>query len=161
VKKILIAGILFACIASPAAAQTAASFEGVRVQGLVGADLGNDRSHDVVVGAAIGYDIAAGGAVVGVEVGVLNEFFVAGRVGARLGSNALLFGRAGYTRGDIAIYDQNDVRIDTDHLSGVQAGGGIEVGLGSRLFVTGEYRYSNFEGGFDAQQLVGGVGLRF
>ena len=47
------------------------------------------------------------------------------------------------------------------NLDGIRVGGGIEQRLGSRAYVKGEYRYSNYEAGAWKQEGLVGLGLRF
>ena len=75
-RKTALAALLAATtFATPALAQEAAPFTGLRVEGVAGYDVLNDGSSDddaassegLLYGAQIGYDFQAGGAIVGIE----------------------------------------------------------------------------------------------
>lgn len=179
--------------AAPASAQEASPFSGVRVEGIVGydtTDTDGDNSDGVVYGAGVGYDFQAGGLVLGVEGEVSDstvdecfngvdvagdelcvqagrDLYVGGRVGAAVSRNVLLYGKAGYTNGRVAL-DYEDGTSGTaldfeegENLDGVRLGAGIELALGPNSYVKAEYRYSNYEQGFDRHQAVAGFGFRF
>ena len=182
-------------VATPALAQTTgnAPGTGLRVEGIVGYD--NARvpgvdSSGIVYGARVGYDFDAGGLVVGIDGEITDsnveecengfeatgdeicaefgrDLYVGGRLGARVGSNTLLYGSAGYTNARVNLnYEDgtngslNDFTLAED-LDGVRVGGGAEFGIGSNAFIRAEYRYSNYEQGFEKHQVVAGFGFRF
>jgi len=190
---LLAAPALMIGVASPAFAQeTDATFTGPRVEGIVGWDRSqaeNDHKDGVVYGAAVGYDVQMGGAVVGAEaeatdssadvcahdvdvvgdrlcVGAKRDLYVGARVGTVVGSRALLYAKAGYTNGRYGFdYDDggngaNDFG-DGKNLDGVRVGGGVEYKIGSNTYVKGEYRYSNYEAGVEKHQALAGFGVRF
>jgi len=195
-RKLILAALVAGTAVTPAFAQSATDtgrFTGPRVEAIVGYDTTKDDGEGrdgAVYGIGAGYDVQVGSLVVGVgaeaskstidqcvngavaagdelciEAG--RELTVGGRAGFLLGSNALVYGHAGYT----------NARVDVDYtpvtgganpfagqdstLDGVRVGGGLEVGLGTNAFAKAEYRYSNYEQGFDRHQIVGGIGLRF
>lgn len=191
-RKYVFAALLAASAATPAFAQDA-SFTGPRVEAIVGydtTDIEDEGSNGVVYGVAAGYDFGMGGAVLGIEAeasdstidecvgGVViagdelcgelgRDFYVGGRVGAVLGSRALLYAKAGYTNGRVRL-DYEDGTAGTaldfstgENLDGVRAGAGLEYALGPNAFIKAEYRYSNYEQGFEKHQGVAGVGFRF
>ncbi|HEY0014560.1 MAG TPA: outer membrane beta-barrel protein [Allosphingosinicella sp.] len=143
-----------------------------------------------VYGVGAGYDIQSGNMVFGIGaeaskstidecvqgavvtgdelcVQLGRELTVGGRVGFVAGSNALVYAHAGYTNARVDV-DYDDGTGGTDafdsestNLDGVRVGGGVELGIGRNAFAKAEYRYSNYEQGFDRHQVVGGIGLRF
>ena len=48
-----------------------------------------------------------------------------------------------------------------DNLDGVRVGAGAQFGIGANSYIRTEYRYSNYQDGFDRHQVVGGFGFRF
>jgi outer membrane immunogenic protein len=191
-RKIIVAALLAGGLATPAFAQDAAPFSGLHVEGIVGydtTDVEGEGSNGIVYGVGAGYDIQSGSMVFGVdaegskstvdecvasvtvtgdelcaELG--RELSVGGRIGFVLGSNALLYARAGYTNARVNLaYDHptnNALDLtEGENLDGVRVGGGIELAVGTNAFVRAEYRYSNYEQGFDRHQAVGGFGFRF
>lgn len=152
-----------AFVASPALAQDAAtpSFSGPRVGGTIGfADDDVFGTDTFTYGGNIGFDANMGGAVVGITGEYQNsddagrDLSVVGRVGAPLGSRALVYGLGGYT--NLGVGSGTGI-----HLDGYRVGGGVELGLGRNLFVNVEQRYSNYELGVDGFQTVAGLGFRF
>jgi outer membrane immunogenic protein len=191
-RKILLAALVAGTVATPAFAQDGGNFSGLRVEGIVGydtTDVEDEGANGLLYGVGVGYDVQSGSMVFGVDAeysdskldecvedvdvtgdelcaGIGRDLYVGGRVGAALGSSALLYARAGYTNARVGIdYDHptNNALDETlnDNLDGVRVGGGIEFALGANAFIKAEYRYSNYEQGFDRHQAVGGFGLRF
>ena len=192
-RKLILAALLAGSTAAPALAQQAgAPFTGLRVEGLVGydtTDIEDEGSSGVVYGAGIGYDVQAGGVVIGADAEISKstidecvssvsitgdqlcaeagrELSVGGRIGAVVAPSTLIYARAGYTNARINLeYDNpNGTSLDTvarENLDGVRVGGGVEQAIGTNAFVRGEYRYSNYEQGYDRHQAVVGFGFRF
>jgi outer membrane immunogenic protein len=191
-RKYLLAALVAGAVATPALAQDdRPPFTGVRVEGIVGYDRAdaNPHTNGVLYGVGAGFDFQTGGAVLGVEgefsdstadrcvtgLGVAGDrtcakagrdFYAGGRVGGVVGSNTLLYAKAGYT----------NARINADYtgvaggpasfslhedLDGVRVGGGVEHAVGRNAFVKAEYRYSNYEAGAERHQAVVGFGFRF
>lgn len=170
-------------------------------------DTQEDDFHDgisgVNYGVGVGYDFDMGGVVLGVEgewmeseadtkydldddvgLGIANlstgrDLYVGGRVGARLGTNAMVYAKGGYTNGRYNVL-ASDGTTDTKtnvNLDGWRVGAGVEVAITNNAFVKAEYRYSNYTNGeveapsgatsgnfdvdVDRHQGVVGVGLRF
>ncbi|HZF94012.1 MAG TPA: outer membrane beta-barrel protein [Allosphingosinicella sp.] len=145
----------------------------------------------IVYGVGAGYDIQSGNLVFGVSgeasksnidecttsvlaagdelcVSAGRDLTVGGRVGVVAGSNALLYAHVGYTNARIDVDytpatagGANPFEGQSSNLDGVRVGGGAEIGIGRNAFAKAEYRYSNYEQGFDRHQVVGGFGLRF
>lgn len=154
-----------AIVAAPAAAQEAGTFTGARAGVLLGTGGNNFIDFDdQTIGVDVGYDIDAGGAVVGIgaeyqtDLGGnfldYSETAILARVGVRAGTNALVYGTGGYTR----IADSG-VPFGGSGEDGYRIGAGVEFGgpLGFKV----EQRYSNYGGGADAWQTVAGVNFRF
>jgi len=179
--------------ATPASAQEAAPFSGVRVEGIVGydtTDVEDENSSGILYGVGVGYDFQVGGLVAGIEaeasdstldecvsdvdlvgdelcVQAGRDLYVGGRVGAAVSRNVLLYGKVGYTNARVAL-DYEDGTTGTvldfeegENLDGVRVGAGLEFALGPNSFAKAEYRYSNYEQGFDRHQAVAGFGFRF
>lgn len=153
-------------------------------------DVEGEGSDGVLYGAQVGYDFQSGGAVFGVEAEASDstvdecvndavvvgdtlcadlgrDLYVGGRVGAALGRNMLVYGKAGYTNGRVSLdYEDgtagtaNDFEVG-ENLDGVRVGAGLEFALGPNSYAKTEYRYSNYEQGFDRHQVVAGFGFRF
>jgi outer membrane immunogenic protein len=99
-----------------------------------------------------------------VEAG--RDLYVGARVGFALGTGTLIYGKGGYT--NLRLKDTYDpgtsggTAFEFAHdLDGFRIGGGIEQKLGSKAYVKGEYRYSDYEGGSRKHDAVVGIGLRF
>jgi outer membrane immunogenic protein len=189
------AALLAGTLATPALAQDAPDVGGFHIDGLVGYDHAsdglNDQSTDgVLYGVGVGYDFRAGNAILGIEgeatdstgdecgttgaivgdelcVSAGRDLYVGGRVGAVVGSNTLLYAKAGYTNARVGVtYDDGTAATGPDfaghaNLDGVRVGGGAQFGIGPNTYVRTEYRYSNYQDGFDRHQVVGGFGFRF
>lgn len=153
-------------------------------------DVEDDGTDGVLYGAGVGYDFQAGRTVLGVEAELTDstvdecvagvdvtgdelcakfgrDIYVGGRVGARVGRSGLLYAKAGYTNARVSVdYDDgtaggaNDFSL-SDELDGVRVGAGGELAIGPNSYVKAEYRYSNYEDGFDRHQAVAGFGFRF
>ena len=153
-------------------------------------DVEDEGSDGVLYGAQVGYDFQSGGAVFGIEaeasdstvdecvddVDVVGDtlcaqagrdLYVGGRAGAAVSDNVLLYAKAGYTNGRVNL-DYEDGTAGTaadfdvgENLDGVRVGAGVEFALGPNSFAKTEYRYSNYEQGFDRHQVVAGFGFRF
>lgn len=149
-----------------------------------------DDSEGVVYGAGVGYDFQLGNLVAGIEGEVSDstvdecsdavivagdtlcaqvgrDLYVGGRVGSLVGPRTLLYAKAGYTNGRLATEyedgidgDAGDIELG-EELDGARLGAGIEHAIGPNSFVKAEYRYSNYEQGFEKHQAVAGFGFRF
>lgn len=163
----------------------------------------DDGVNGVGYGIGAGFDFDAGGIVLGVEgewmeseastegdidsnvgLGITNletgrDLYVGGRIGARVGENAMIYAKGGYTNAAYNVL-ASDGTTDTEtdvKLDGWRAGAGVEVAITSNAFVKAEYRYSHYTEGqveapsgattgdfdvdVDRHQGVIGVGLRF
>ena len=153
-------------------------------------DVEDEGSDGVTYGAQVGYDVQSGGGVFGVEGEVTDstidecvsdvdltgdqlcveagrDLYVGGRAGAAVSPNVLLYAKAGYTNARVRT-DYEDgtagTALDFDegrNLDGARVGAGAELALGPNSYVKTEYRYSNYEDGFDRHQVVAGFGFRF
>ena len=153
-------------------------------------DVEDENSSGIAYGAGVGYDFQVGGLVAGIEaeasdstldecvsdvdlvgdelcVQAGRDLYVGGRIGAAVSRNVLLYAKAGYTNARVAI-DYEDGTAGTaldfeegENLDGIRAGAGLEFALGPNSFAKAEYRYSNYEQGFDRHQVVAGFGFRF
>ena len=153
-------------------------------------DVEDEGSDGVLYGAQVGYDFQSRGAVFGIEAEISDstvdecvsgvdlpgdtlcaqlgrDLYVGGRIGAAVSDNILLYGKAGYTNGRVNL-DYEDGTAGTaadfevgENLDGVRVGAGLEFALGPNSYAKTEYRYSNYEQGFDRHQVVAGFGFRF
>jgi outer membrane immunogenic protein len=153
-------------------------------------DVEGESSDGVTYGAQIGYDVQSGNGVFGIEGEVSDstvdecvadvdatgdelcaqagrDLYVGGRAGATLSPNLLVYGKAGYTNARVAL-DYEDGTSGTtndfeagENLDGIRVGGGLEYALGPNSYAKTEYRYSNYEQGYDRHQVVAGFGFRF
>lgn len=185
-KKVAISvvGGAAAALAAPALAQDAPSFSGPRVEVLTGYDISkagssvdndanrkDDESMEgVLFGIGAGYDVAVGGAVLGVEgevsqgtakgrfdsfdvedfglgrVKAGRDLYVGARAGVLVSPQTLLYAKAGYTNARYKVVGGdmgNSLRqaYDTD---GWRVGAGAEVAVKRNVFAKLEYRYSNY-----------------
>lgn len=147
------------------------------------------REDGVGYGVGVGYDFQMGGAVVGVEgeaaasttdecvadaittgdelcFKAKRDLYAGARVGAVVGSNTLLYAKGGYTNARFGVdYDDGGAGDDdyslSRNLDGIRAGAGVEHAIGPNSYVKAEYRYSNYEDGFQRHQALAGFGFRF
>ncbi len=122
-RMYLIAGLLAATAAAPAAAQDAVVDPvgtGPRVEALLGYDNPDDAGDGLLYGVGVGYDFTLGGATAGIEgeytdtnaddcqedvdvagdelcAGLGRDLYVGGRVGAQLFQGSFIYAKAGYT----------------------------------------------------------------
>jgi outer membrane immunogenic protein len=184
------AALLATAAASPALAQEGAPFTGPRVEGLVGYDrVQTNSGHDSALGygAAVGYDMQMGGAVVGLDAEISDsnarscvgsetvadpracvktgrDLYAGGRIGTLVGPSTLLYAKAGYTNAQAKLTSNDgsgQITLDKTNLDGVRIGGGVEHAMGRNSFVKAEYRYSNYERGVERHQAMAGFGFRF
>ena len=156
-------------VATPALAQDAAGpFSGPRVGVTVGT--GGDDIVDfdgATVGVDVGYDWDLGGAVFGVgaeyqtDLGDdfldVNETALLARIGAKVGTNALVYASGGYTHLSSGSSPFGGVGAD-----GFRLGGGVEFGLGNGgTSMKIEQRYLDYGSGANAWQTVAGLSFRF
>lgn len=195
-RSFLLAAVAAAAVL-PAAAQAQTDptpFTGLRAEGLVGYDAltSGEDSDGVVYGGAAGYDLPVGGITLGVEgeftessikgrdsnllvagdsarVTLGRDLYVGGRVGFPLAPTTLLYGKIGYTNARINTRYTDGVTTvrDKAEADGLRLGAGLEKAIGTRAYIKGEYRYSNykeiddFDVDADRHQIMAGVGIRF
>ena len=190
-RKYILAALAAGSFATPALAQDVQPLGGFRLEGLVGyetTDVEDENSDGLTYGVGVGYDVQAGSSVFGIEaeaaksgldecVGGVEiagdqlcveggrDLYVGGRFGAAIGGNSLLYAKAGYTnarfRAEYRATPTGTLVTTSDDLDGVRVGGGVQFGLGPNMYAKAEYRYSNYQDGFDKHQAVGGLGFRF
>ena len=187
------AALLAGTIATPALAQDNPNLGGFHIDGIVGYDrpsIQNEHANGVTYGVGAGYDFRSGNAIFGVEaeasdstadrtvsgaviagdslrVRAGRDLYVGGRVGFGVGSNSLVYAKAGYTNARMRVdYEDGTAGTINDftqrtNLDGIRAGVGAQIGVGSNAYIRTEYRYSNYQDGVDRHQVVGGFGVRF
>ncbi len=184
----LLAGAALLAAASPAFAQEA-PFTGVHVDGIGGWDRIGKYGHqdDAMYGVSGGYDMQMGGAVIGIEAEASDsnnkacyggqtlaspeycgkagrDLYVGGRIGEVVGGRTLLYVKAGYTNARLKLTEDDGTGQYTlahTNLDGVRVGAGAEYAVGRNTYVKAEYRYSNYEQGYDRNQVVAGFGVHF
>lgn len=182
VSAVLLVGVAI----TPAAAQERAPFTGPRVEALAGYDVlrsgeaedgietgeneGDESIDGVGYGIGVGYDIAAGRAVFGIEgevsgstaeqemgetvdgteylgrIATGRDLYVGGRVGFAVAPRTLAYVKAGYTNLAVeSTVTSGTTNVDFDtNVDGYRLGAGVEQQLGGNTFVKAEYRYSNY-----------------
>jgi outer membrane immunogenic protein len=164
-RKLIIAALATSTlVAAPA---MAADFTGTRVGATIGT-VGNDvlDFDDTTVGVELGHDWDLGSAVVGIgaeyqtDLGNdfldVNETALLARVGAKVGTSALVYASGGLTR----ISDGASPFDDGEE--GFRLGGGVEFGIGTGgTSLKLEQRYVDYGDGADGWQTVAGIGVRF
>lgn len=202
-KTILVAAIGTAFVATPVFAQDAPVRSGPRIEARVGWDRVNINvdgegvgKSGITYGGEVGYDIVTGGgAVIGAYAGIdgssTKECLVEGtergcvkagrnitvgaRIGALVGSRALLYAKGGYSNGRISV-DYTDTAFPADNFSegengdGFHLGAGVEVGMSRSVYGKLEYNYTkystntddaDFDVDLDRHRVLAGVGIRF
>ena len=184
---IALAASTAAIAAVPVAAQDNSAFTGPYVEVLGGYDIARpgsstdiDNADDVdqtiddfAYGVGAGFDMAMGGAVVGVEgewvkseasteydttgftdfgVGNVNagrDLYLGLRGGVLATPSTLVYAKGGYTNAKMNVLaTDNTTDVDTDvNLDGWRVGAGVEQAVNENLFIKAEYRYSNYEKG--------------
>jgi len=97
--------------------------------------------------------------------GLVESYIHGGRIGALVGPATLVYAKAGYTNARYNLTYTEPTGVSNfklhDNLDGVRVGAGVEQAVGRNAYVKAEYRYSNYEQGFDRHQVVAGFGFRF
>lgn len=156
-NKVIVASLVALTLSAPA---VAADFTGARVGVNLGfADDDFAGTEAFTYGVEAGYDFDLGTTIAGVtaeyqdssEDGLDRDLSVAARLGFKAGENALVYGLVGYT----------NLKAAGFKLDGARLGAGAEFALGTNAYAKAEYRYSDYELGLDAHQMLAGVGFRF
>ena len=181
-KKITIAALAAAAAVLPAAAHAQAYVQVETGIDAVDTNPGNDEG--VLYGVSAGYEFPLGSNVfAAVEAGVADsstkECVSAGveraciksgrdlsatlRLGTNLSENSKIYALGGYTNARVKLtYDDGSDRYsDGTNLDGFRLGAGYQHNFGQNLFGKIEYRYSNYEQGFERHQGVVAVGMKF
>ncbi|MEJ7926469.1 outer membrane beta-barrel protein [Sphingobium sp. AN641] len=183
-NKILVAALMTsASLATPALAQDInSSFTGPRVEAILGydhvgagSDVDNNNGRDdqsidgLLYGVGAGYDVAVGGAVLGVEaeytdstaksdrfdytdtfgfgrVDAKRDLYVGARAGILANPATLVYVKGGYTNAKLGVLagDTNQETNRSFKLDGWRIGAGVERALTSNSFAKVEYRYSKY-----------------
>lgn len=197
-KTILLAALATATLATPALAQAApggfhvgalAGYEGIDVEAENGS--ASADADSAVYGINAGYDIALGGAFVGIEGEISTsdgttefpstfggardgleanaQYYVGARAGFALTDGVTAYGKVGYTSLDTRAFTQAGTLAELEeNAGGIRFGGGLQVGLPGPLEARVEYRRSNYDdiagpdfGETTTDQVVVGLGVRF
>lgn len=94
------------------------------------------------------------------------NYMFSGRAGAVLGDRTLVYGRLGYGRERVELRVTDAATpansfSDTEWSDGAVYGGGIEYALTPNTSVRAEYRYKDFDGSYNPQQVLAGFSFRF
>ena len=184
-KKLTIAALAAAVAVLPAAANAQAYVQVETGLDVVDTDVGNDEG--ILYGVAAGYEFPLGSNVfAAVEAGISDsttkecarnvdvvgdkacikagrDLSATLRLGTNLSENSKIYALGGYTNARIkATYDDGfDRYSDGVNLDGFRLGAGYQHNFGQNLFGKIEYRYSNYEQGFERHQGVVAVGAKF
>lgn len=197
-KTILLAAMATSMAATPALAQSApgglhigalAGYEGIDVEAEDGSATANADS--AVYGINAGYDIALGGAFVGVEGEISTsggttefpstfagardgleadaQYYIGARAGFALTPGVTAYGKVGYTSLDTRAFTQAGSLAELkENAGGIRYGGGVQIGLPGPLEARVEYRRSEYDdlasadfGKTTTDQVVVGLGVRF
>lgn len=149
-------------------------------------DLGIDGDLDrdgIVFGLGAGYDFAASENVsVGLdiegtlstadidivdgtdraEISIGRDLYAGGRVTFAVSPTVNAYVKAGYTnaRVEATLTSPTGNLEDSANADGIRGGLGMQLDLGTSAYVGGEYRYSNYEAGFERHQAVLTLGFR-
>ena len=147
-----IASAVLCFVSAPAFAQDYAPFTGVHAEIITG--------YDVVDAKGVTSRLHVAGGKSETD----RDLYVGGRIGVSLGSKALAYVKAGYSNARME-YQGDDgeggLIRGGDNGDGLRLGAGLEYRIAEKLFLKGEYRYSDYEAGVSRHQLVTGIGLRF
>ncbi|MBX3595566.1 outer membrane beta-barrel protein [Sphingomonas sp.] len=152
----------------------------------------SSSSSGVVYGGALGYDVRSGNTVFGPEVELTGastdtrtpslavagdefkldagrDLYAGVRAGVVVGDSTLLYAKGGYTNARVDYrYTNGAVTIaDGRNMDGWRVGAGVEQQLGGKVYLKGEYRYSDYgkfkgyNASVDRNQVVAGIGVRF
>ena len=172
--------------AAPALAQdTNPTFTGPRVEATLGYDhvgagssVSNNNDRDdqkidgLLYGGGVGYDLAVGSLLVGVEgeatgstarsgrndytstfgfgrVRQGRDLYVGGRVGILASPTVMVYAKGGYTNSRLRVLagDTNTTTDTSFNLDGYRIGAGVEHAIGPNSYAKVEYRYSNYSRG--------------
>lgn len=174
-------------IAAPALAQdTNPTFTGPRVEATLGYDhvgagssVSNNNGRDdqkidgLLYGGGIGYDVAAGGVLIGAEGEITGstarsgnanytsstfgfgrvkqgrDLYVGGRIGVLATPTTMIYAKGGYTNARLRVLAGSTTQTtDTSfNLDGYRIGAGVEHAVGEHSYGKIEYRYSNYRRG--------------
>ena len=164
---------------------------------------GSQHDNEISYGGELGFDFDIGGFVVGAYGGIdfsdASETFVApravtlsaerniyagGRIGIVAGDRALIYGKGGYSRGDLEVEFGAGAATtgfeDVDDRDGWHVGGGVEVAVTDMVYVRADYTHTTyddvplgtlgvtnlagnpvFEQRFNRNQVTAAIGIRF
>ncbi|WP_158610999.1 outer membrane protein [Aurantiacibacter spongiae] len=179
----MVAGAL-AALSTPTLAQDRTDQSGFRIEAIAGFDTVttgventdeyDDSGKGFLYGAAAGYDVVVGGAVIGLDAEIAEssvdsgitytdgmdvaavaldaseDIFLGARVGANIGGTGLLYVKGGYSMANTELTARGIVdgeRYDEKvdiDFEGFRVGGGFQVNFSRNLFGKVEYRYTSY-----------------
>lgn len=175
-------------LASAAQAETAQGFRAEALAGYDKNEIGIDdidlNSDGIAFGLGLGYDFSLGNSVslgvdveasestakydfsddgFGVSINTGRDLYAGARVTFAVSEKVNFMLKAGYTnvRLKVSAFDLGDSETASGNADGFRVGSGIQYKIGSKVYLTGEYRYSGYEGDVSRQQVLVGLGYRF
>ncbi|RED17814.1 outer membrane immunogenic protein [Parasphingopyxis lamellibrachiae] len=144
----------------------------------------NETNSELGWGFAAGYDVPIGSNLIaGVEAGISfsddeysfedgsvtrsydgsRDIALMGRLGTRIGNNALGYLAAGYSnyRTDEFVENGGILTSETVNLDGLRLGAGLEVALTPSTYLKSEYRHTIYEDDISRNEILTGIGFRF
>jgi outer membrane immunogenic protein len=184
-KKIVLLCASAAAVAAFATPASAAVKSGGRIEAITGYDRvsidagggANVDASGVTFGIGAGYDFAAGEKVlIGLDVeateattdldptptdrvSAKRDLYAGGRLTTALSDKVNLYFKAGYT--NARLKGTTGGVSQSTNLDGVRGGIGLQFALGEKAYVSGEYRYSNYQSDVTRHQGVLALGVRF
>lgn len=185
-KYLIAAAIAAVFVAAPASASDEVTYRVEVHGGWERITVGGDGANGAFYGVGVGIDVPVSATMfIGFEANAdmsstkdcVSNLFFAGdrycqkgkrdlganaRIGIKAGKDVKLYLLGGYTNARIGeTYDSSFTgRISGSSTgNGVRLGAGTEIKLGKSAYTKLEYRYSNYEAGFERHQIVGGLGF--
>ncbi|HYZ49201.1 MAG TPA: porin family protein [Sphingomonas sp.] len=149
------------------------------------ADFNVDASTDgVVFGVGLGYDLAvSSGVALGIDLEASDssaelsaseggisakasaerDLYAGGRITFAASDRVNLYVKGGYTNARLkaSVTGGGLDESVSGTVDGFRVGGGVQFMISKSVYLGGEYRYSNYEGDYSRNQVVGTLGFRF
>lgn len=184
-RTIIFAALALSTVATPAFADSSDNFVGPRAELMIGYENIKENSYPtnedgLAFAGAVGYDIRMSNntmAGIDLEMGDSGSsklvtptvrwdtgrtLYAGGRVGVAIDPKAQLYVKAGYANSEVRLVNNpGGTTFYTGEVEGVRIGAGGEYLVNDKVFVKGEYRYTNQEDSVSSHQAMAGVGVRF
>lgn len=174
---------LLGFVGEPAAAQTVRA----EIHGGWDRASGDVRKDGLLYGAGLGVDFRLGRVTAGLEadadfstvdscakgaivpgdklcVAPGRDLSAVGRIGFDIAPKSRLYALAGYTNARVRVDYTPATGAPTresENLDGLRVGAGFQQDFGHGLYSKIEYRYSNYQSGFERHQVLAGLGIAF